>query len=468
MNTRAYPIPELALQYIQYRKQQHFDRTTVYHDRMALRDFYQWLDMSKLQLTDLTRSHIYNFEDHLRKDGRTFAVRYSDKIRIANYFRWLQQAGHFHASIFDIFGLKAHRKLKVQLPEDAKKYLSYIKSFRKTSDGQTASISHFYKFLGKNHLSIKKIDRAHMEMFFQYLKSTGTGESHRSTTLYLLRVYLLWLYEHKKIKQDPHLLIRANDLPKVPKLLPRPLPPYIDLEIQNRLTQSDTVCHLALLLMRKTGLRMGELSNLSYECVRTDFNSQSFLKVPLGKLNSERLVPLDPTSLDLIKRIKEKAFGQTAGKQAYLIMNEDGSRPTKGVLHQVFKEVCDGIESSELLNSHRLRHTFASQLLNAGVSLVSLKELLGHHDIRMTLRYAAITQETIQKEFFSALEALNDKYALPVISPSESCILNPDQPIADLLKILKKWNESPTANQKAIASIQRKIKRIHAQLKTLN
>ncbi len=51
---------------------------------------------------------------------------------------------------------------------------------------------------------------------------------------------------------------------------------------------------------------------------------------------------------------------------------------------------------------HRLRHTFAAGMLRLGVSLPALMQLLGHKDIRMTLRYVQVTQQDLQREFHRA------------------------------------------------------------------
>ena len=57
--------------------------------------------------------------------------------------------------------------------------------------------------------------------------------------------------------------------------------------------------------MRKTGIRVGELADLPYHCVHQDSKTNHFLKVPLGKLDSERMVPLDDSALELIEKLQQ-------------------------------------------------------------------------------------------------------------------------------------------------------------------
>jgi integrase/recombinase XerD len=55
---------------------------------------------------------------------------------------------------------------------------------------------------------------------------------------------------------------------------------------------------------------------------------------------------------------------------------------------------------------HCLRHTFASELLNAGMRLECLQQLLGHSDIEMTRRYARLTDNTRKEEYFKAMQII--------------------------------------------------------------
>jgi hypothetical protein len=64
---------------------------------------------------------------------------------------------------------------------------------------------------------------------------------------------------------------------------------------------------------------------------------------------------------------------------------------------------------------HR-RHSFASEMLRLGVSLPALMQLLGHKDIRMTLRYVQVTQQDLQREFHRARQHASQPHQVPVLS----------------------------------------------------
>ncbi len=101
-------------------------------------------------------------------------------------------------------------------------------------------------------------------------------------------------------------LIFPRDAPRLPRPLPRYLPPDADRRLAAALGESGNRLRAdALLLARATGLRIGELVDLELDCVHEVPGAGAWLKVPLGKLDTERMVPLDPETVDLVDRITE-------------------------------------------------------------------------------------------------------------------------------------------------------------------
>jgi integrase len=99
-------------------------------------------------------------------------------------------------------------------------------------------------------------------------------------------------------------LVFTRDIPKLPRPLPRYLPADADRLIGEALQASPNRLFAdALLLARATGLRIGELRDLELDCVHEVPGTGAWLKVPLGKLDSERMVPLDDDTVALIDRI---------------------------------------------------------------------------------------------------------------------------------------------------------------------
>ncbi|HEY7814482.1 MAG TPA: site-specific integrase, partial [Nakamurella sp.] len=103
-----------------------------------------------------------------------------------------------------------------------------------------------------------------------------------------------------------HRLIFPRDIPRLPRPLPRYLPADADRRLTGALHASPNRLRAdALLLLRATGMRIGELIDLELDCVHEVPGAGAWLKVPLGKLDTERMVPIDPETLELLDRITE-------------------------------------------------------------------------------------------------------------------------------------------------------------------
>jgi integrase len=203
--------------------------------------------------------------------------------------------------------------------------------------------------------------------------------------------------------------------------------------------------------MRNTGMRIGELISLPYQCVRTDLQRNNFLKVPLGKLDNERLVPLDTQTFALIEEIQ----AQKPSPRTFLFEIAHKKKVSYNNFRQSLQHATHDIVLPEPITSHRLRHSYATSLLSAGMSLQAIMRLLGHRDINMTLRYADVTLDTVRKEFFEANTKTQARYAQThKLNPK---IFDPIPAVIDLIAWLKKIRSTESIPQKTQA--QRLINR---------
>jgi len=217
-------------------------------------------------------------------------------------------------------------------------------------------------------------------------------------------------------------LILHEDFPVRPQYLPRPLSPEDDQRLQEELRRTDNLYSNALLLTRLTGIRIGECIHLPLDCLRPIGPGQWALHVPLGKLHTERLVPLDSEGLRLLERIREwraRASPARLAKSEGLLLPRVGGRfalfqTLRPVLADAAKRA--GCADTMPITPHRLRHTWASDLLRRGISLPALMQLMGHKDIRMTLRYLKVTQLDLQREFYQARQNTIQPYRVPTLS----------------------------------------------------
>ena len=189
-------------------------------------------------------------------------------------------------------------------------------------------------------------------------------------------------------------LIRREDFPPRPQYLPRPLPPLDDQLLRDELRRTDDLPANALLLTRATGIRIGECIDLALDCLRQLGPDQWALHVPLGKLHTERLVPVDADGRRIIDRILAlRALAPPArlAKSAGMLLPRCGGHyALYQTLLWALADAAKRAGCSCPVTPHRLRHTFASEMLRLGVSLPALMQLLGHKDIRMTLRYVQV------------------------------------------------------------------------------
>jgi site-specific recombinase XerD len=265
---------------------------------------------------------------------------------------------------------------------------------------------------------------------------------------------------------QPGLILR-EDFPVRPQYLPRPLSPEDDRLLQQELRRADNLYSNALLLTRVTGIRIGECIHLPLDCRRQLGPEQWALHVPLGKLHTERLVPLDSEGLRLLDRILEL---RALASPARLAKSKDFLLPRVGgrfALFQTLREAMAayakqaGCADSRPISPHRLRHTWASEMLRCGMSLPVLMQLMGHKDIRMTLRYLKVTQPDLQREFHKARQNTAQIYSIPTISASAAIADLPGicQSLAATRHLLEMYRRQ-LSNEK----IRRRLQRLDRRL----
>jgi integrase len=205
-------------------------------------------------------------------------------------------------------------------------------------------------------------------------------------------------------------LLFASDNLRLPQPLPRFLPPDADRRLSEQLQASpNRLAADALLLQRACGLRIGELLDLELDAVIDTPTSGSWLKVPLGKLDTERMVPIDDEVLVIIDRITaHRSPGRPipnprTGWPADFLFTAHGRRLGQNSLRTELRRAATAAGIGHV-TTHQLRHTYATALVNAGVSLQALMAILGHVSAEMSLRYGRLFDTTIRAEYERALD----------------------------------------------------------------
>jgi integrase len=352
--------------------------------------------------------------------------------------------------------------------------LSTVRNYR--------SVAHrFLVYLGDAFPKVRRLSQLrrdpHMLGWFRWLcdqhppLSNTTREEH----LLCLRRLLedLALQGHPL---QPGLIIRG-DFPVRPQYLPRPLSPEDDQRLQEELNRTDNLHAKALLLTRLTGIRLGECIHLSLDCLRHIGPEQWALHVPLGKLHTERLVPLDSEGLRLLERLREwrarASPARLAKSEGFLLPRVGGRFALFQTLRLVLAEAAKraGCTDTVPVSPHRLRHTWASDMLRRGMSLPALMQLMGHKDIRMTMRYLKVTQPDLQREFYKARQNTLQSYGLPALSVSTATADLPGirQALAATRHLLEMYRRQlfNEKNRRCLQRLDRRLLGVAQQLKNI-
>jgi site-specific recombinase XerD len=291
---------------------------------------------------------------------------------------------------------------------------------RSSVQGAASELAHFGRFLARHDpglSSLALLDRQrHIE---PYLNEVAVAVNHRTgqpiaastakERIQTVGSFLDAIAEWGWPEAPARRLVFPRDAPRLPHPLPRYLPPDQERALLQALEASPNRLRAdALLLLRATGMRIGELTDLELDCVHEVPGQGAWLKVPLGKLLTERMVPLDEETLEIIDRIVAcRSPGRPlhhprTGQLADFLLTHQGRRVSADSLRDELRRAAaeaglDGVVP------HQLRHTYATALVNAGCSLQALMALLGHVSAEMSLRYGRLFDATVRDEYTRAL-----------------------------------------------------------------
>jgi len=279
-------------------------------------------------------------------------------------------------------------------------------------------------------------------------------------------------------------LFYRQDVPPHDQCLPRPLSADADRALQEQLHHMEGRYPRALLLLRKTGMRLGELQNLEYDALRKLPEGQWVLHVPLGKLHSERVIPVDASTAALVDeliRIQAEApfepHPDTGKPTRFLLRGRSRRRaPTcHTTIRKYLRQAARAAGINERVTPHQLRHTYATEMARAGMSLPVLKEILGHRTIRMTMRYVQVTQCDLQREYLATLEAIKERYDIPQpsdaqrpgpLAPTHQDVLSVLTTVASLMERLRRDTCDATTKKKLQRLVER-LKRLSQDFQAL-
>jgi integrase len=228
-------------------------------------------------------------------------------------------------------------------------------------------------------------------------------------------------------------LILHQDTPRREQYLPRPLTAEQDKIIQQDLLRRDDRNSNAFLLLRHTGMRIGECADLSFDCLRLVGPDDWAIHVPLGKLKTERLVPVDSFVCRLVDRLRLLRSQDPLPADGFLLARPSGRCQLIHKLRSFWRDLVATVGITTRLVPHQLRHSFGTEMLRAGVNLPAVMKLLGHLKPEMTMRYLEVSLLDLQREFHLARS--QPRHLLPA-SRLPTSINSPQANLASLLDSL--------------------------------
>ena len=152
------------------------------------------------------------------------------------------------------------------------------------------------------------------------------------------------------------------------------------------------------MLVYGSGLRIGEVANLRVE----DIDSKKMrIFVREGKGNKERYTILPKQSLEMLRTYWSK-YRQNK-RRGRIFLSETGKAITVGVIREHFRKYRRKAKINEKATVHTLRHNFATDLIERGATLIQVKELMGHSNIRSTMAYVHVAN--VKMDLESPLDA---------------------------------------------------------------
>jgi integrase/recombinase XerC len=245
------------------------------------------------------------------------------------------------------------------------------------------------------------VDAFHARSYLVHLTERDYDRATIQLKMSTLRSFYKWLVRTERVKQSP---LTGLIMPKKARKLPQFLTiQQIEALLAAPLADKDAAHVFAasrdkaiLEVLYSAGLRINELVQLNDD----DVDLVGEVVRVRGKGKKERLASLGLPAIQALQRYLELRQRTTRGP--VFINQEDGGRLTARSIQRLLKKYLIVANLDPSLTPHKLRHSFATHLLDAGADLRSVQELLGHANLSTTQIYTHVTPERLKKAYEKA------------------------------------------------------------------
>jgi len=285
-------------------------------------------------------------------------------------------------------------------------FLEHLKYNRNYSDQTIESyrrdIEKFQQFLADEEASLNEVDVLVIRNFLTRELNDGISKRSCKRRLSALRLYYEFMVDKKYVNNNPFVIVAS---PKIDKTLPKVLREnqIEDLLSKNKDRKDSLMIRDQAILetLYYTGVRASELINITLQ----DINFiRRFIRI-IGKGNKERYVPFTEDCRDTIqtylKDLRPNLINRIDADSQYLFLNSDGKKLTRRGLDYILDTIEEKTGLFIGLHPHLLRHTFATELLNNGASLLDIQELMGHASLNATQVYTHVSEEAMKKTYMA-------------------------------------------------------------------
>lgn len=236
-------------------------------------------------------------------------------------------------------------------------------------------------FLVKNRFKkpLENITESELHKFiYDYIHQKKISDSYQRQLVGAIKLYY---QEVLNTEMNLQFLLPERRAKKLPTILSKH-------EVNQLISAIRNIKHKAMIsLLYSSGLRIGELLNLRLEDIHS---SRMVIHVKSGKGNKDRIVPLSHKAL-LVLRTYYVQYKPVK----YLFEGKPSLAYSATSVRSLLKRAAKTAKISKGFTPHDLRHSYATHLLEAGVDIRIIKELLGHNSIQTTLIYTHVADQTV-------------------------------------------------------------------------
>ncbi len=281
---------------------------------------------------------------------------------------------------------------------DFRSYLETDKNLSlNTIDAYLTDLKYYAKFLKKYQkiYDVTEIETYMIERYMLSLKRQNLSKQTIARKLTSIKEFHKFLFNENITKDNPAKLI---DTVKQDKKLPAVL--TVEevtkmIESINGETPIDLRNRAILEIMYGSGLRVSEVCDLKVSDLHLN---TKYINI-IGKGNKERIVPIGDLAIEALRKYLTKGRPELTKKtySDYVFLNYLGKPLSRQSVFKYIKKLAKDNEIEKEISPHTLRHSFATHLLNNGVDLRFVQELLGHEDISTTQIYTHLDSKRLHE-----------------------------------------------------------------------